>query len=214
MYLLVTFATASFLVSVVLEYIMCQLNRQVPPFINTQEMTPWSHKKRKAALFSALFPFYYLSYLLLADWWIFLPSGIFITFMAFISIMDFEQQVILDSVLLFPLLFVLLFSVFFPVSFLDRLSAAAIGSFIMLFLAILTKGGIGGGDIKLIFVIGLWLGLDSLVFTLVAGFLSGGLAAALLLICKLKKSKDTIAYGPYFALWANIAFILQKSAAL
>lgn len=208
--LIIIFVVISCLVSVLLDYIICQFYRQISPFKNTQEIVLWSHKKRKAAFFFALFPFYYVSYLLLANWWTFLPVGILITIMVFISIMDFEQQVILDLVLLLPLLFAFLFSVFFPVAFFDRLSAASVGSGIMLFLAILTKGGIGGGDIKLIFVIGLWLGLDSLFFTLAAGFLSGGLSAALLLMCRIKKFKETIAYGPYFALWAIIAFVLQK----
>ncbi len=214
MLLLITFAAASFFVSVILDYIMCQLYRKTQPLVNTQEVVPWSHKKRKVALFSALFPFYYLSYFFSPDWQAFLPTGVLITFMVLISIMDFEQQIILDWVLLFPLLFALLLSGFFSVSLLDRLYAAFIGGSIMLILAILTKGGIGGGDIKLIFVIGLWLGLDSLLLTLAAGFLSGGLSAALLLMCKMKKLKDTIAYGPYFALWAIIALVLQKSTVL
>ena len=68
-----------------------------------------------------------------------------------------------------------------------------------LLLAILTRGGIGGGDIKLIFVLGLWLGSRLLMGTVILGFCLGGLAALFLLLTKQKKRKEFFAYGPYFS---------------
>ena len=67
-------------------------------------------------------------------------------------------------------------------------------------LAVITKGAIGGGDIKLIAAMGLWFGYRSLLTVIMYGFLAGGAAALLMLLTKQKKRKSYFAYGPYFAL--------------
>ncbi|GEM_PF-952113 len=191
------------LLSKIMHYYLCQSIS----ILEKPEKLPGSHIKREISLFSLLFFFYSLSYYLMIDGLQLAIIWIFITFMVFISIMDFEQQVILDNIL-FPLLVLALcFSPFLPALLLNRLFAAIIGGGILLFLAIVTKGGVGGGDIKLLFVLGLWLGIDKLLFTLFLGFLSGGLISAVLLLGKIKRPKDTIAYGPYFALSAIIALL-------
>jgi len=130
---------------------------------------------------------------------------IFVSFLVFISIMDWEQQIILDKVLYCFFFCGLFFSFFSPDLFLNRLLAAFCGSIVLLILAIITRGAIGGGDIKLLFVLGFWLGMDKMLFTLFLGFIIGGLISAFLLLCRLKKRHDTIAYGPYFALSAILS---------
>jgi leader peptidase (prepilin peptidase)/N-methyltransferase len=191
------------LLSKIMQYYLCQSIS----ILEKPEKLSGFHTKRKISLFSLLFFFYSLSYYLMVDGFHLAILWIFITFMVFISIMDFEQQVILDKIL-FPLLILALcFSPFLPALLLNRLFAAVIGGGILLLLAIITKGGIGGGDIKLLFVLGLWLGTDKLLFTLFLGFLSGGLVSAVLLLGKIKRPKDTIAYGPYFALSAIVALL-------
>ncbi|AJQ26826.1 prepilin peptidase [Pelosinus fermentans] len=200
--MLLLFVIFTLIVSQVLSKIMQYYLCQSISILEKPEKLPGSHTKRKISLFGLLFFFYSLSYYLMVDGLQLAILWIFITFMVLISIMDFEQQVILDKIL-FPLLVLALcFSSFLPALLLNRLFAAVIGGGILLFLAIVTKGGIGGGDIKLLFVLGLWLGTDKLLFTLFLGFLSGGLVSAVLLLGKIKKTKDTISYGPYFALSA------------
>jgi leader peptidase (prepilin peptidase)/N-methyltransferase len=163
--------------------------------------------KRKIYFLFCLFPLYLLTshYALtpmeLIVYWV------FITFMVFISIMDFEQHVILDKILLVFVLFAFVFSSFLPAPFLNRVLSAMLGGGILLLLAILTKGGIGGGDIKLLLVLGLWLGSDKLLLTMFFGFLSGGIVSAILLLSKIKRPGDPIAYGPYFAISAIVFFL-------
>lgn len=129
----------------------------------------------------------------------------FVSFLVFISIMDLEQQIILDKVLYCFFFCGLFFSFFLPELFLNRLLAACSGGTILLILAIITRGAIGGGDIKLLFVLGFWLGMDKLLFTLFWGFISGGFISGLLLLFHLKKRHDTLAYGPYFAVGAILS---------
>lgn len=120
-------------------------------------------------------------------------------FIILIILTDYEQQLIFDRVLIGLALTVLFLSPWIEAYLINRIAAALLGGGIMLALSILSRGGIGGGDIKLLFVLGLWQGIDALLFILTFGFVSGGLAAALLLLTRKKKKRDFFAYGPYFA---------------
>jgi len=82
----------------------------------------------------------------------------------------------------------------------EHLAAALGGGLLFFLLTLLTKGAIGGGDIKLIAAMGLWLGIRPLITVITYGFIVGGLAALFLLLTKQKTRHDYFAYGPYFAL--------------
>ena len=84
--------------------------------------------------------------------------------------------------------------------FAEHLAAGLGGGLLFFVLAVLTKGSIGGGDIKLIAALGLWLGVRSLIALIAYGFVAGGAAALFLLVTKQKSRHDYFAYGPYFAL--------------
>jgi leader peptidase (prepilin peptidase)/N-methyltransferase len=92
--------------------------------------------------------------------------------------------------------------------FLDTLSGslvdAAIGGAayfsVMLLLALIVRGGLGFGDVKLAFLVGVFTGYLGLGHVLVAGigsFLIGGLVAAFLLITRKSSRKDAIPFGPF-----------------
>ena len=68
----------------------------------------------------------------------------------------------------------------------------------------LTKGGMGGGDIKFVAALGLWLGLKLTIVTLFLSFVIGGICGALLLLFKIKSRKDFIPFGPFIAIGAFI----------
>ena len=68
---------------------------------------------------------------------------------------------------------------------------------------------LGGGDIKLMACLGLWLGTDALIFVAVAGSIFGGLSALVLLLLGKKKRKSAFAYGPYFTL-TTLALLLIR----
>ena len=131
-----------------------------------------------------------------------------IVFLSFITITDFEQYVIFDSMLL-PLAGLgLCYTVHQQLSLTEHLAAGLGGGLLFLLLTILTKGAIGGGDIKLIAALGIWLGIRPLLSVIMYGFLAGGAAALFLLVTKQKKRQDYFAYGPYFAL-SGIAVLLS-----
>ncbi|GAA2641515.1 prepilin peptidase [Paractinoplanes durhamensis] len=74
-------------------------------------------------------------------------------------------------------------------------------------LAVLPKG-MGGGDVKLAPLLGLylgWLGWSSVVVGAFAGFLLGGVAGVLLMAARLATRKSRIPFGPYMLAGAFLA---------
>ncbi|MBR1859024.1 MAG: prepilin peptidase, partial [Selenomonadaceae bacterium] len=116
-----------------------------------------------------------------------------------IMVTDFEQYVIFNKMLVpFALIgAVYIFHLNLPI--LNHLAAALLGGVIFLILALITKGGIGGGDIKLVAVLGLWFGIDDLLFIVVAASIMAGVAALIMIIFTKKSRRDYLAYGPYFS---------------
>lgn len=125
-----------------------------------------------------------------------------VSFLLFITITDFEQQVILNEMVFFFALFGLCYTLHLQLSLREHLLAALGGGLLFLFLAFISRGAVGGGDIKLIAALGLWLGVKALINVIIYGAIAGGLAALLLLFFKKTERKQYIAYGPYYALSA------------
>lgn len=173
------------------------LYRKQPQVLSFPESQEGRAFYRKGFLFAA--PCILLMFFPSDSILIFLNQLFLTYFLLLVICTDFEQYVIFDKMLLpFGILaFPMIFLMGLPV--LDHLGAAFAGGGIFLLLAILTRGGIGGGDIKLIFVLGLWLGSRLLIGTVILGFCLGGLAALFLMLTKQKKRKEFFAYGPYFS---------------
>ena len=87
------------------------------------------------------------------------------------------------------------------------ISACLVGGTILLIIAILTKGGMGGGDIKFMAALGVWLGLKLTLLTLFLSFVIGGIGSLLLLAFKIKGRKDFIPFGPFIAVAAFISML-------
>ena len=135
--------------------------------------------------------------------------AIYTVFLLTMLCSDIEQQIIFDKQLALFAMFGLLRSLLFSLPWEQHLLAALAGSLAFLLLAILTRGGIGGGDIKLIAALGLWLGGEALKLTALGGIMIGGLWALCAILVKKKKRTDFIPYAPSFILAAFAAYILQ-----
>ena len=134
---------------------------------------------------------------------------IFFLFMLSVMVTDIEQHVIFDRMLIplcilsFPMIFAM------DLSLWNHVLSAIIGGGIFLILAILSRGGFGGGDIKLVFALGLWLGGDKLLSSILLGCILGGIAALFLLITGKKRPKEFFAYGPCLAAGATVVEIFE-----
>jgi leader peptidase (prepilin peptidase)/N-methyltransferase len=76
----------------------------------------------------------------------------------------------------------------------------ATGGGVLLIIALLSKGGIGGGDIKLMAVIGAFLGWRQALVALLLSFVFGGAVATLLVLSRKKGMKDMIPFGPFLGM--------------
>jgi leader peptidase (prepilin peptidase)/N-methyltransferase len=77
------------------------------------------------------------------------------------------------------------------------LSGAAVGGGAFLLLALVQRGALGAGDVKLAALIGAMTGFPGVIQALTLGILLGGLAAAVLLLTRIRGRKDYIPYAPY-----------------
>lgn len=73
----------------------------------------------------------------------------------------------------------------------------------------LTRGkGLGLGDVKLAFFLGLTLGWPRVILAMWVGFILGGLVAVSLLVLKKKKLKEEIPLGPFLVVGSGIGLFL------
>ncbi|MFC1957542.1 prepilin peptidase [Chloroflexota bacterium] len=91
--------------------------------------------------------------------------------------------------------------------FLSSLSGGVIFAGFFLIIILLSRGGMGWGDVKMAWLIGLVTGFPSVLVAMMVSFISGGLTAGLLLLLHLKSRKETIPYGPFLAIGAFIALL-------
>ncbi|ANX10948.1 hypothetical protein ABE41_002835 [Fictibacillus arsenicus] len=122
---------------------------------------------------------------------------------AIIFVSDLLYFIISDKVLIvFFVWFLVLQVVFEYRSWLDAVAGGLLGFCFLLLLAILSKGGIGGGDIKLMGVLGLVLGFQGAFLTLMIASVVGLIVGAIGLLMKKFTRKTAIPFGPYLALGA------------
>ena len=67
-------------------------------------------------------------------------------------------------------------------------------------MAVLSRGGMGGGDIKMMAMVGSFMGWKSVLMTTFFGSLTGAVVGILLMIFKGQGRKTKIPFGPFLAL--------------
>lgn len=148
------------------------------------------------------------------------------SFLIVITYIDYDHQLILDKVVIWLAgtgvvinLFINYVNIlgnyaginmFFYVeyiSFMDMLFGALLGGGLLLIIAVASRGGMGGGDIKFAAALGLWLGWQYTLMTLLLAFLLGGVFGVIILALKIRGRKDVIPFGPFIALGAWISLL-------
>lgn len=142
---------------------------------------------------------------------IFIIYGLFVaTGLLVIFVTDLKYRIIPDGILILLVFITIAFRIYqFPgYEFLNYLLSGII--FFLLFLALFlgTKGkGMGFGDVKFAFFMGLVLGIPGIIIGFYLAFLTGALISLILLMIGKKRMKSTIAFGPFLALSTYITFL-------
>lgn len=89
----------------------------------------------------------------------------------------------------------------------DAVAGMVIGGGLLFIIALFARGGMGGGDVKLAALVGLALGLRQSMIALALAFVLGGLIGAALLLLRLRRGTDAIAYGPFICLGAAVSLL-------
>lgn len=136
--------------------------------------------------------------------------SLIVSILVIISFIDYYHQIIPDSlvVILIMLTICYKFTVFIlcktPFDLINSILALIIGGGLFLIIALVSKGGMGGGDIKLISILGFILGLKKILLNILLSFIIGAVFSIFLLLLKKKGKKDAIPFGPFI----NIAFVI------
>jgi leader peptidase (prepilin peptidase)/N-methyltransferase len=132
-----------------------------------------------------------------------------------ISVIDLEHGLILNKVI-YPSMVVALLLALLPRPWLTQwvvtgVANAALGGgigfAIFLLIAIVSRGGMGWGDVKLAALIGLATGFPLVFFAIIMGAILGGIVAVALVIAKKRKRRETIPFGPFLALAAMVTLL-------
>ena len=74
----------------------------------------------------------------------------------------------------------------------------------------ITRGrGMGLGDVKLVFLLGLLLGYPGIIVALYVAFLTGAIVGVILVVVRKKSLKSNIAFGPFLIIGTLIALVGQ-----
>jgi len=138
-----------------------------------------------------------------------------------IFVIDLEHGLILNK-LIYPSMVVALLLALLPQSWLTQVtwltqviepgiaSAAlggAIGFAIFLLIALVSRGGMGWGDVKLAALIGLATGFPLVFVAIIMGAILGGIVAVPLLIAKKRNRRETVPFGPFLAVAAMVTLL-------
>ena len=144
-------------------------------------------------LAGALFYLSYLSHLSFLNY--LLICGLVVIFF-----IDLEHQIIPDEIVIpLSILFLVYFLMTNPQLLITNYLITALISFLFLyFIFLLTKGkGMGFGDVKLAFLMGLVLGFPKIVVAFYLAFLTGAFVGVILILLSRAKLKQKIAFGPF-----------------
>lgn len=137
----------------------------------------------------------------------------FCIFMCHLQI-DFDHKILPDS------LNIILFSLFlsyaiFHFSWVHWLSGGLLGflfplAFTWIFYLLRGQVGLGGGDIKLFGILGIFLGPEMIMKNIFLSCFLGAVVGGLLLLQKKMKREDTIPFGPYIIFIAGIQIFFPE----
>jgi leader peptidase (prepilin peptidase) / N-methyltransferase len=143
--------------------------------------------------------------------WDGLRAFVFLLSLIAITFTDLEHTIIPDWITLPGILVGLAFQLYpSPWNVIDGLVGCLLGGGIFLAIAtvspkIFGQEGMGGGDIKLAAMMGAFLGWKVVLFAIYVGIVIGGVVGVALLLLRLKRFRQYMAFGPFLALGGVVA---------
>jgi prepilin signal peptidase PulO-like enzyme (type II secretory pathway) len=129
-----------------------------------------------------------------------------VAFLLLVAVVDWRYQIV-PNALLYPAAALLLVGRLLLFGLADAmiaLCAGAGGLGFFLLVAVISSGGIGGGDVKLAGVVGLLVSFPGVLWAVILAILTGGIVAILLVVAG---RRDPLPYAPYLCIGALLIVI-------
>lgn len=155
--------------------------------------------------------------------WFFGPGWVAVAYSVLYSALlvvagtDLSHKIIPNAVTFPGIIVGLLFATtILPLGFLESLLGVLVGGGILWLLAwaspyLFGKEGMGGGDIKLLAMIGAFLGWKPALMTIMLGSFLGSLVGVTLIAAQVIKREDYIPFGPFLVCGALVALFFGQS---
>ena len=133
-----------------------------------------------------------------------------------LGVIDLEHKLILNKIVYPAVVVAVIISILLPwpgiillpwPEALNGVIGGGVGFAFLLIPALIYRGGMGWGDVKLAALIGLITGFPLVFVALLMGVILGGLVAGILLLLKIKKRKEPIPFGPFLTVTAIVTLL-------
>jgi len=141
----------------------------------------------------------------------------FVAALIVITVIDLYHQIIPDVISLPGIGVGLLASLIIPqITFSNSLLGILLGGGSLFLIAtvyqwLFKREGMGGGDVKLLAMIGAFLGWKAVILTILLGSLIGSITGIIVMVSKGKDFKYAIPFGPFLSLGAVIALFYGEN---
>ncbi|OZI11297.1 prepilin peptidase [Bacillaceae bacterium SAS-127] len=157
---------------------------------------------------ASLFTYAYIYFGIGLEW---LLAITLISLLIIITVSDLLYMVIPDKILLFFLGLFLIERYLFPLEpWWDSISGAFVGFSLLFLIAVVTKGGMGGGDIKLFAVIGFVFGTEGILLTFFLSTCLGAIGGLIGLWFGVIKRQQPFPFGPFIAVSALLVLFSEN----
>ncbi|KUP06971.1 prepilin peptidase [Bacillus coahuilensis m2-6] len=124
-----------------------------------------------------------------------------------ITVSDLKYMIISDRVLLFFASVLFIERLIFPLTpWWSSFLGAVVGFLLLLIISVVSRGGMGGGDIKLYAVIGLALGVKLTLLSFFLATLVGTVVGVIGMIMGMVHKGKPMPFGPFIAIGSLLAF--------
>lgn len=129
-----------------------------------------------------------------------------------LSFIDAKHKLIPNKILLTGLIGIIIFRILmYNEGIMDYLIGSIIGGGIFLLVSIVSGEGMGGGDIKLMALIGLFIGRKLTLLTMFFAVILGAIVGVVLIFLKIKTRKDAIPFVPFISIGCIISILYGYS---
>lgn len=131
-----------------------------------------------------------------------------------VTFIDLEHYIIPNKVLAYGGVLQLVANFYtHQIPYIDAIAGFFTGGIILLLIAVVSKGGMGGGDIKLAAVLGFFLGWQRVIIVFWVAAVLAAMTGITLIAIKRINRKDVIPFGPFLAV-GTVACLLWSQLPL